>query len=264
MQRITRIWLLKTKRSSESDRPHNQLTLNRYEAYLKERKRAQEEDASFPDEIDTPRHIAARARFQRFRGLRSFRTSPWDPYENLPLEYGEVFQFENFSATQKRVIREAIDEGIEVGALGRFKLTWQVGTRVVLVIRDVPRSVVSASPSAPIVVHGLLQHEHKQTVLHFAVQRNTEYTEPVRAKVSWVMCFISNVQGPGHSLRRPPSFQYSPSAVAARPRRWQGRQQCPQVGAIPASRHDHGSHHFRAYFFRKDALSCVEREQRDR
>lgn len=34
------------------------------------------------------------------------------------------------------------------------------------------------------IVHGLLRHEHKQTVLHFVVQRNTEYSEPVRAKVS--------------------------------------------------------------------------------
>ena len=35
----------------------------------------------------------------------------------------------------------------------------------------------------PFIVHGLLQHEHKQSVLHFVVQRNTEYDEPVKAKV---------------------------------------------------------------------------------
>ncbi|BEJ13858.1 hypothetical protein CspHIS471_0310320 [Cutaneotrichosporon sp. HIS471] len=142
-----------------------------YEAYLRERERAQRDDINFPDEIDTPRHLAASVRFQRYRGLRSFRTSPWDPYENLPLGYGEIFQFENFAATQKRVEREAREEGVELG------------TRVTLVLSNVPRkAVVGRSSGSPFVVHGLLRHEHKQTVLHFVVQRNTEYTEPVRAK----------------------------------------------------------------------------------
>ena len=40
----------------------------------------------FPDEVDTPMDTpgGARARFARFRGLRSFRTSQWHPQENLP------------------------------------------------------------------------------------------------------------------------------------------------------------------------------------
>lgn len=59
------------------------------------------------------------------------------------------------------------------------------GFRVTIVIKDVPRSVVDdRDPKLPFIVHGLLQHEHKQSVLHFVVQRNTEYTEPVKAKVS--------------------------------------------------------------------------------
>jgi pre-rRNA-processing protein TSR1 len=148
-----------------------------YEAYLRERERAQRDDINFPDEIDTPRHLAASVRFQRYRGLRSFRTSQWDPYENLPLDYGEIFQFENFAATQKRVEREAREEGVELG------------TRVTVVINNVPRQAVAErAPGSPFVVHGLLRHEHKQTVLHFVVQRNTEYTEPVRAKDPLVLC----------------------------------------------------------------------------
>jgi pre-rRNA-processing protein TSR1 len=54
-----------------------------------------------------------------------------------------------------------------------------------LVLKDVPRTVFEERNSMlPFIVHGLLQHEHKQSVLHFVVQRNTEYEEPVKAKVS--------------------------------------------------------------------------------
>ncbi|WVR04426.1 hypothetical protein IAU60_001428 [Kwoniella sp. DSM 27419] len=148
-----------------------------YEAYLREREKAQREDMIFPDEIDTPRHVAARTRFQRYRGLKSFRTSPWDPYENLPIDYARIFQFENFGATRKRIEREGVEEGVKAG------------TRVLLVLREVPRSVFDGRDRlSPFIAHGLLQHEHKQSVLHFVVQRNTEYTEPVKAKDPLVLC----------------------------------------------------------------------------
>lgn len=81
------------------------------------RKREEEDDAAFPDEIDTPIDVAARTRFQRFRGLRSFRTSPWDPYENLPRDYARIFQFEDFKRTERAVKRRAEeDAGVEVCA----------------------------------------------------------------------------------------------------------------------------------------------------
>jgi pre-rRNA-processing protein TSR1 len=56
---------------------------------------------------------------------------------------------------------------------------------VILVLKDVPRSVMEGRDTRiPFIIHGLLQHEHKQSVLHFVIQRNTEYNEPVKAKVS--------------------------------------------------------------------------------
>lgn len=53
---------------------------------------AENEDARFPDEVDTPSDRSARQRFARFRALKSFRTSPWDPKESLPKDYARIFQ----------------------------------------------------------------------------------------------------------------------------------------------------------------------------
>lgn len=72
--------------------------------------RAEREDKVFPDEVDTPTDTLAKIRFQkyvfslflfpnisfqagclcsvtRYRGLKSFRHSAWDPKENLPRDY---------------------------------------------------------------------------------------------------------------------------------------------------------------------------------
>ncbi|CAG2220967.1 TSR1 [Mytilus edulis] len=65
----------------------------------------------FPDEVDTPMERTARERFTRYRGLKSFRTSPWDPKENLPLDYARIFQFANFRQTKKRVMNIESDGG---------------------------------------------------------------------------------------------------------------------------------------------------------
>lgn len=74
------------------------------------RNREEEDDLSFPDEVDTPKDIPAKTRFQRFRGMRSFRTSPWDAYENLPRDYARIFQFEDFKRTERGVRRRAEEE----------------------------------------------------------------------------------------------------------------------------------------------------------
>lgn len=147
------------------------------EAYRRQRSREDNDDLHFPDEVDTPRNIPARTRFQRYRGLQSFRTSPWDPYEDLPLDYARIFQFESYERTRRRAEEAGREEGVPAGA------------RVEFLVRDVPRHLFeSRNASLPFVVYGLLQHEHKQSVLHFAVQRNTEYEEPVRAKDPLILC----------------------------------------------------------------------------
>ena len=74
-------------------------------------------NAQFPDEVDTPMDVAARVRFQKYRGMKSFRTSPWDKYENLPVEYSRIFQFEDIRRTFKKISKET-----NVGADVNYKL----------------------------------------------------------------------------------------------------------------------------------------------
>lgn len=46
--------------------------------------------------------------------MRSFRTSPWDPYENLPKDYARIFDFEDFKRTERDVQKVAEVDGVEV------------------------------------------------------------------------------------------------------------------------------------------------------
>ncbi|SAM01894.1 hypothetical protein [Absidia glauca] len=142
-----------------------------YEEYLKQRSDEFEGHKEFPDEIDTPMHMPARERFARYRGLQSFRTSPWDPYENLPMDYSRIFQFENYLRTKSRVVGQAI--------VGKVK----PGSRITLWIQNVPKGAYEMfDKERPYVVFGLLQYEHKSSLLNLQISRDNAYEEPVRSK----------------------------------------------------------------------------------
>lgn len=61
-------------------------------------------------------------RFQKYRGLKSFRTSPWDPKENLPRDYARIFQFQDFSRTRKHLFRKIEKEETEGASVAPFSL----------------------------------------------------------------------------------------------------------------------------------------------
>lgn len=175
---------------------------NKYRQLLEEResektKRVDETDEmQFPDEVETPLDVPARQRFARYRGLKSFRASPWDPKEDLPQDYARVFAFENFKRTMKKA-KQAVGGGRgvapEVGVLaGSFvnifvsNVSAEAAERVVARVQaSFPSIDGNDAPATapPLTVFGLLQHECKLSVVNFSIRKASRtYTEPLANK----------------------------------------------------------------------------------
>ena len=79
---------------------------------------AANEDLEFPDEVDTPKDMAASLRFSKYRGLQSFRHSKWNPKEELPADYARIYKFKDFGQTRRRVLKDLayMEHDAEVGA----------------------------------------------------------------------------------------------------------------------------------------------------
>ncbi|KAG2624219.1 hypothetical protein PVAP13_3KG113900 [Panicum virgatum] len=156
------------------------LTKEQIEAEIKKIKEANAEDEEFPDEVETPLDVPAKKRFAKYRGLKSFRTSSWDPKESLPPDYARIFAFDNFTRTQKHVLAKIaeLDGGTKDCAL--------VGSYVRLHVTNIPTDIASKlchpSRRIPVVVSGLLQHESKMSVLHFSIKKHDSYEAPIKSK----------------------------------------------------------------------------------
>lgn len=160
-------------------------TREKYES-IRDKRKAADEDAQYPDEVETPMDVATRVRFQKYRGLKSFRSSPWDTKDGLPQDYGRVFAFENFKRAHKRALA-AVEHAGDSDPCGVGP-----GTYVRLVVADVPKekaraitSRVQASlegVSPPLVVWGLMQHECKMSVVNFSIKKSPRYDEVIKNK----------------------------------------------------------------------------------
>lgn len=156
-------------------------------------KELEQEDAEFPDEMDTPLDPPARIRFAKYRGLKSFRTTPWDPNEMLPFDYAKIFKFQNFKKTHKRVTQvdgTFVDPGQWVSLVirnvhdfGRYLLFSKscscYPTHCLYINTD-----GTAYQTKPFVVGGLLAYENKYSVLNFNLTRapTTDESTPLRSK----------------------------------------------------------------------------------
>ena len=122
------------------------------------------EDMEFPDEVDTPIEVPARERFHKYRGLVSMKNGSWDPLENLPKEYSNVYSFENIKYLHKKAIRKAHEEGLKLS-----------GNYVKVTIRDFSMIDLTFMRSdIPLIMSTLLEHERKLCVMHFKISINFE------------------------------------------------------------------------------------------
>jgi len=142
---------------------------------LPEKTRLERDEQSFPDEVDTPEDGLAKIRFQKYRGLKSFKQSEWDNRESLPLCYSQISQFEDFTRTRNRAIAAENNAGpAAANSADRFVIT----------LENVPTTAAKqmCSSTRPICCWPLLEYERKVSVLHFNVRRCSDYEAPVKGK----------------------------------------------------------------------------------
>mmetsp|Transcript_85486 Transcript_85486/g.151224 ORF Transcript_85486/g.151224 Transcript_85486/m.151224 type:complete len:796 (-) Transcript_85486:49-2436(-) len=140
------------------------------------------EELEFPDEVDTPLEVPARERFQRYRGLKSFRTTPWDPYEDLPVEYSRIFEFEAFASTAKASRDQYAEDcyALENGGVSQLYCCVR--------LRGVPPNVFDKQTrGVPFVLSGLFESEQKVSVIHGHISRIKDYTEVIKSKQEVLM-----------------------------------------------------------------------------
>jgi len=135
--------------------------------------RKAKDDRAFPDEIDTPQD--ARTRLQKYRGLTSFRTSPWDKNENLPADYARVFKFKRWAHAKIRA-KKWVPEIAETVAAGQM-------VTLVLKIREENKAALRAiGDMDSLVIFGLLANEHKMSVMHFVMKRANGFDAEIANK----------------------------------------------------------------------------------
>ncbi|XP_020294541.1 pre-rRNA-processing protein TSR1 homolog [Pseudomyrmex gracilis] len=140
-------------------------------------------DKQFPDEVDTPQDTLAKIRFQKYRGLESFRTSPWDPKENLPIDYARIIEFADYDRRRKRIYKECneritkknedVDEEVMPGEY--------VKLHIAQFSRHAFKTLATVE-NYPLIVVGLLPYEQKMSLLNVVLKHSNNYTQPIKSK----------------------------------------------------------------------------------
>ncbi|EMR10617.1 hypothetical protein PNEG_01320 [Pneumocystis murina B123] len=157
---------------------------------INDRQKEREEDRDFPDEVIVSSDVSLKKRFKKYRGLKNFRTSPWDPNEynsDTPYYWRRIYKFGNYKTTKKRVIKQALNDGIKPG------------TCIIIEIRNCEKEIFSTySSTSPFIIFSLLQYEHFLTASNFLITQNSGYELPVKSKDELILQY-----GPRRILVKP-------------------------------------------------------------
>lgn len=157
------------KEDEEEDEEERQAAL---EAYMEEKRERQETDAAFPDEIDVPQNETARARFQKYRGMKNLERAEWDPQEDLPFDYAKIWEFDDWKQMRRAAERVTVN-GVSVGE------------RVSITLKSVSSEQYNwfSRQSMP-TAWGLLPHEQRISVANYVIQRPSDGpTDVLKSKV---------------------------------------------------------------------------------
>lgn len=192
----------------------NDVTAEEKRLLREQRKKEETEHQEFPDEVEVDEDENARDRYARYRSLKSFKKTHWDPKENLPESYSTIYTFSNFKATQRSVMQDMMDVadaatamegqfGFAAGAKAKPSEDVEMddssededlldgcvpsGSYVTITLERVtPVNMNEVSPKSLLVAVALLPHENKVSVLHAGLSQSAGCTVdedlPVKSK----------------------------------------------------------------------------------
>ncbi|GAB68067.1 hypothetical protein PCYB_126320 [Plasmodium cynomolgi strain B] len=140
-----------------------------------------ERDSNNSDHVYLCKNISAKERFKKYRILQSFKSSYIDVYEDLPVAYSRIYDYENYENLSKYSKKKFVENSKIVR--GEFTVTdayclfvIKNDGKLLHLINDIKKK------NLPIVVSSLLPYERKVTVVNMEVERMASYSEKVESK----------------------------------------------------------------------------------
>ncbi|KJP86928.1 hypothetical protein AK88_03437 [Plasmodium fragile] len=154
-----------------------------------------ERDSNHSDHVYLCKNISAKERFKKYRILQSFKSSYIDVYEDLPVAYSRIYDYENYENLSKYSKKKFLENSKIVN--GEFTITdayclfvIKNDGKLLHVINEIRKK------NLPIVVSSLLPYERKVTVVNMEVERMASYSEQVESKeVFEIVCGFRHFMG---------------------------------------------------------------------